>query len=1016
MIYKYDINQHIIIFNNRFCLTLQTYFYHRMEDCDLDIFFEQLTKFFKAFKGDIWTKEGHRLIYATDASIYREIPKAVFFPKDKTDILQIIRFANETKTPLIPRGAGTSLAGQVVGNGIIVDISRYMTEILEINTTTKWVSVQPGVIRDKLNQFLKPYGLFFGPETSTSNRATIGGMVGNNSSGTGSLHYGTTRESVISVKALLSNGEDVEFSAVTLDQIKEKAQLPTLEGKIYAQFLYLLSDKALQQEILNQYPAPSLHRRNHGYALDILSYTAPFSQTDKPFNIAKFLAGSEGTLAFIYEIKLKLFPLPPKHKRLIVTAFNDLKSIFPANLELLSFHPYAIELMDDNILKLTENNPTQQKNRPLIPGNPKAILITEIADDDINHLESQSQTIISHLKNKQLGINYTILSGDDMPKIWALRKAGLGVLYNMKGDAKPTGFIEDTAVAPEQLGAYIAEVDAYLQSKSLTCIYYAHIGAGELHLRPILNLKDANDVTLMKTVALSIAKIVKKYNGSLSGEHGDGRLRSEFIPLMLGEKLYSVFKEIKNTWDKDHLFNPNKIVDFLPMESGLRYSTWQTEINIPTVFDFSESDGFLRAAERCNGSGDCRRFPEAGGVMCPSFKATGREDHTTRARANIVREYLTKEKNHLTKGAFYEIWQMYHTCLSCKACKSECPSTVDITKMKAELLQISYDKFGIPLKNRLIANIEKINHWGMMAPGVYNFIVSNKITGTLIKKLLGFSTKRQFPQLYKMSLRKWIVKNYQSYFLSYFPESNPLGTIHLFIDEFTNYQDVPVGIATIKLLTRLGYKLEFPFHHSSGRTYLSKGFVRIAKTIANENIQLLKDKVSYATPLIGIEPSTILTFRDEYIDLADDRKTAERLAKNCFTIDEFLYDAMTKGQITTANFKDIKLKILVHTHCYQKALSNPSKTIALLSLPEGTIVEEVKSGCCGMAGSFGYEKEHYDLSMQVGELDLFPSIRKQSIETIIAAPGTSCRHQIHDGTNKKAKHPVEILLDLIRNY
>jgi len=986
-----------------------------MADCDLDIFFEKLTIFFKDFSGDIWTKEGHRLIYGTDASIYREIPKAVFFPKDKTDLLQIIRFANETKTPVIPRGAGTSLAGQVVGNGIIVDVSRYMTQILELNTTHKWVRVQPGVIRDKLNLFLKPYGLFFGPETSTSNRATIGGMLGNNSSGAGSLHFGTTRESVISVKTLLSNGEDVEFSAATLEQIKEKALLPTLEGKIYSQFLNLLSDETLQQEISNQYPASSLHRRNHGYALDILANTAPFSESDKPFNIAQFLTGSEGTLAFIYEIKLSLFPLPPKYKKLIVTSFDDLKPVFPANLELLSFHPYAIELMDDKILKLTENNPTQQKNRQLIKGNPKAILITEIADDDLTNLEAQAQAIISHLKNKQLGNNYTILSGNDIPKIWALRKAGLGVLYNMKGDAKPIGFIEDTAVPPEYLGNYIQEVDTYLQSKNLSCIYYAHIGAGELHLRPVLNLKDAHDVTLMKTVALDIAKIVKKYNGSLSGEHGDGRLRSEFIPLMLGEKLYAVFKAIKNTWDKEHLFNPNKIVDFLPMESGLRYSTWQQEINIPTVFDFSESDGLLRAAERCNGSGDCRRFPEAGGVMCPSFKATGREDHTTRARANIVREYLTKEKDHLTKGAFYEIWQMYNTCLSCKACKSECPSTVDITKMKAELLQRSYDKFGIPLKNRLIANIEKINHWGMIAPSLYNFFVSNKITGTLIKKLLGFSTKRQFPRLYKITLRKWIAKNYQSYFLSYFPKGNPLGTINLFVDEFTNYQDVPIGIATIKLLTRLGYKLEFPFHHSSGRTYLSKGFLRSAKTIANENIKLLKDKVNYSTPLIGIEPSTILTFRDEYIDLSNDKKTAEHLAKNCFTIDEFLYDAMTKGQITTEDFKDTKLKILVHTHCYQKALSNPAKTISLLSLPKGTIVEEVKSGCCGMAGSFGYEKEHYDLSMQVGELDLFPAVRQQTPDVIIAAPGTSCRHQIHDGTNKKAKHPVEILLDLVND-
>ncbi|MCD6366524.1 MAG: FAD-binding protein, partial [Bacteroidales bacterium] len=934
-----------------------------MADCNLDVFHENLLEFFKNFKGEIWTEERHRLIYATDASIYRELPKAVFFPKDKIDIIRIIEFATDNEVSIIPRGAGTSLAGQVVGDGLIVDISRYMTEIIEVDESNRTVRVQPGVIRDKLNLLLKDYGLYFGPETSTSNRATIGGMVGNNSSGAGSLRYGTTRESVVSVKVLLSNGEDVEFCPVTRREIEEKAKARTLEGKIYWQFLEFLTDEAVLQEIEKQFPDRSLHRRNHGYSLDVLAESEAFSGSDKLFNIARFLTGSEGTLAFIYEIKLQLFPVSPKYKRLIITSFNDFSKVFAANLELLKFKPYAIELMDDKVLELTEKNPTQQKNRQLIQGNPKAVLITEIADDDEQQLEKWTKEIISRLKEKHLGDFYNVLSGADIPKIWDLRKAGLGVLYNMKGDAKPIGFIEDTAIPPEQLGEYVKEVDNYLNEKKLSCIYYAHIGAGELHLRPILNLKKASDVTLMKEVALKIAKIVKKYNGSLSGEHGDGRLRSEFIPLMLGKKLYSIFKDIKHTWDENSIFNPGKKTDFLPMETGLRYAVWQQEVGIPTVFDFSESDGILRAAERCNGSGDCRRFPEAGGVMCPSFKATGREDYTTRARANIVREYLTKEKNRLTKGAFYEIWQLYSSCLSCKACKSECPSTVDITKMKAELLQMSYDKFGIPLKSRLIANIEKINRWGMIFPAGYNFFVSNKLTGYLIKKMLGFAPQRQLPRLYKISLRKWIDKNFMAYFLEHFPKGESKATVNFFVDEFTNYQDVPVGIAAIKLLVRLGYQINFPFHLSSGRTYLSKGFVRIAKKIAVVNITLLDAVVDATTPLVGIEPSAILTFRDEYVDLADDKDkdTARQLAKNSFTIDEFLYAEMQKGNISETDFKETNQKILVHTHCYQKALSNPAKTVALLNLPKGTQVEEVKSGCCGMAGSFGFEKEHYNL-------------------------------------------------------
>lgn len=985
-----------------------------MADCDLDIFLEKISDSFQEFKGEIWTDEGRRLIYGTDASIYREIPKAVFFPKDKADILQIIRFASENKVPVIPRGAGTSLAGQVVGDGLIVDISRYMTDVVALNEQEQWVCVQPGIIRDKLNLFLKNYNLYFGPETSTSNRATIGGMVGNNSSGAGSLRYGTTRESVISVKALLSNGEDVEFGPVTREQIETKAQEKTLEGQIYKQFLDLLTDEKIRQEITKQFPDRSLHRRNHGYALDVLADSAAFSGSQKQFNIAQFLTGSEGTLAFIYEIKLKLFPAPPKTKQLIVISFNDLDKVFPANLELLKFKPFAIELMDDKVLDLTKENPTQKQNRQLIQGNPKAVLITEIADDDHIRLNALTNEIIKTLKDRNLGDGFNILKGSDIPKIWNLRKAGLGVLYNMKGDAKPVGFIEDTAIPPTRLGEYVKEIDTYLNSKNLSCIYYAHIGAGELHLRPVLNLKKASDVSMMKEVALSVAKIVKKYNGSLSGEHGDGRLRSEFIPLMLGETLYQVFIDIKRLWDKDGLFNPHKKTGFLPMETGLRYDSWQAEISISTVFDFQESDGILRAAERCNGSGDCRRFPEAGGVMCPSYKATGREDHTTRARANIVREYLTKEKDRLTKGGFYEIWKMYSSCLSCKACKSECPSTVDITKMKAELLQMSYDKFGIPLKSRLIANIEKINRLGMAFPAVYNFFVTNKLTGYLIKKMLGFAPQRQLPRLYKISLRKWIDKNYTDYFLENFPKGEPKATVNFFVDEFTNYQDVTVGIAAIKLLVRLGYSVNFPFHLSSGRTYLSKGFVRMAKKIVNTNITLLNAVVDATTPLVGIEPSAILTFRDEYVDLADDKLAAQRLAKNSFTIDEFLYAEMQKGNISADDFTASEQKILVHTHCYQKALSDPKKTVALLDLPRGTVVEEVKSGCCGMAGSFGFEKEHYALSMKIGNLDLFPAVNAQPAETIVAAPGTSCRHQIKDGTGRQAKHPVEILLALVK--
>jgi FAD/FMN-containing dehydrogenase/Fe-S oxidoreductase len=952
-------------------------------------------------KGDLYTGEAMRLLYATDASAYRELPAAVCRPKDTDDIRILIDFARKMKVPLIPRTAGTSLAGQVVGDGIIADVSKYMTRILKLNVEEHWVKVQPGVVLDELNNFLQPYGLFFGPETSTSNRCMIGGMVGNNACGAHSLVYGSTRNHTLEIKALLSDGSEAIFETLTKDEFQQKCISNSLEGEIYRSIRDILQKPENQLEIRAQYPDPELERRNTGYALDLLLETAPFTEGTPDFNFCTLLAGSEGTLAFSTEIKLNLVPLPPKENALICIHCNTLDEAFEANLVALKHKPVAVELMDHFILERTRDNITQRKNRFFIQGEPAAILVVELALESREALNKLAAELETDMRQAGFGYHFPIIYGDDIKKVWALRKAGLGLLSNIPGDKKPVAVIEDTAVKPAVLPAYMADFREMLKQLGLECVFYAHISTGELHLRPVLNLKDPEDVELFYTVALETAKLVKKYRGSLSGEHGDGRLRGEFIPLMLGNHNYALLKEIKATWDPNGILNPGKITDTPRMNASLRYKPGQQTREIDTIFDFSESLGIVRAAEQCNGSGDCRKTEQFAGTMCPSYQATRDENTTTRARANILREFLTHSEK-ANPFDHQEIYDIMDLCLSCKGCKSECPSNVDIAKYKAEFLQHYYDANGIPLRTRMVAYITSFNRLGSILPGFYNFFLRNDFTSGLMKKAIGFAPKRSIPLLYKTTLRSWHKRNREN------PANGRL--VYLFADEFTNYNDVEIGIAAIRSLNKLGYKVEIPHHIESGRTFLSKGFLRKAKKIAEKNVELLSPLVSVEHPLIGIEPSAILTFRDEYTDLTfgELKVKARELSKHCFLFEDFIMAEVEAGNIRKEQFSGDARQVRLHGHCHQKALASTASTKFMLTLPENYKVDEIKSGCCGMAGSFGYEAEHYDVSMKVGELVLFPEVRKTNQETTIAAPGTSCRHQIMDGTGRKALHPVEV--------
>jgi FAD/FMN-containing dehydrogenase/Fe-S oxidoreductase len=976
----------------------------------MDTFITRIETLRKGLQGDLRHDKITTTIYSTDASVYKEEPVAVAWPKGASDIRKILQFAADEKSSVTVRAGGTSLAGQVVSSGIIIDISKYMNKILEINKEEMWVKVEPGVVLDELNLKLKELGLFFGPETSTSNRCNIGGMVGNNACGSHSIIYGSTREHTIELKTLLSDGTEATFGPVDRKTFYDKCKLDNLEGKIYRNINTILSNQLNIEKIREGYPDIKIPRRNTGYALDLLLDCEIFKEeSNNRFNFCKLLAGSEGTLAVTTEIKLNVVPLPPANKALVCIHLKKRNDAFRANLIALKFKPSAVEMMDNRILELTEDNISQRNNRFFLDGKPGAILIVEFVRETMDEIDLLSVSMIRDLKSAGYGYSYPVIKGKDISKVWELRKAGLGVLSNMKGDPKPVTVIEDTAINVDLLPEYIDEIENMLAGFGKEAVFHAHIGTGELHLRPILNLKDLKDVALFRRIGLETAHLVKKYNGSLSGEHGDGRLRGEFISLALGEHNYNIIKEVKKCWDPDAILNPGKITNTPEMNASLRYIPGRPTRKIDTIYDFSSCDGIIRASERCNGSADCRKSVIIGGIMCPSFMATGNEENSTRARANLVREFLNKDGD---PWDHREILEILDLCLGCKGCKSECPSSVDIAKIKSEFLQHWYDRYGVPFRTRLIANIAVLNHIGSIFPLVYNFFLKNKIISTLIKRATGFATGRTIPLIYTTTLKSWIGRN-----LKRINPINPKSHLYLFVDEFTNYNDTEIGIAVIKLLTTLNYKVVIADHKVSARTYISKGLIRKARKIIIKNIQTLSVLISDEHPLIGIEPSAILGFRDEYPELAgkDLKEAAEKIAGNCFTVEEFLAREFRAGRIDRMAFTEEEARINLHAHCQQKAIASSASTIEMLSIPVNYSVKEIPSGCCGMAGSFGYEKEHYELSNKIGELVLFPEIRKCDESTIIAAPGTSCRHHIKDGTGRSALHPAVILYQALRD-
>jgi FAD/FMN-containing dehydrogenase/Fe-S oxidoreductase len=949
-----------------------------------------------SIKGTLHTDDLSRAMYATDASIYREWPLGVVYPKDEADLITIVKTCAAFKIPIIPRTAGTSLAGQCVGEGLVLDVSKFLTNILEFDAENGIVKVQPGVVRDELNTWLKDSGWWFAPNTSTSNRCMIGGMVGNNSSGTTSIKYGVTRDKVLAIKAILHDGTTHEFKALHSGDTPHPKESALKD---------LLADGIFRQKLHEAMPDPRIHRRNTGYALEALSKSSMFESDGHPWNTAALLCGSEGTLCVFSEITLQLDKLPPPQIALVAIHFESIRACMEATVAVMQFAPYACELMDKTILDCTKENLEQRENRFFVDGDPKAILVVELRGDTPEDVASQAQSLILELTSQNMGYAWPIITGAQTQKVWALRAAGLGLLANIPGPRKALACIEDTAVSLEVLPNYIEAFEQIMLRYNQQAVYYAHAGAGEIHLRPILNLRDPKELAQFSQISHEVAMLVKKFNGTLSGEHGDGRVRAPFIAEVVGEEVYKAFEKVKHIFDPDDILNPGKIVNPKPLESDLREDPEHPLKSLDSFFDFGNATGFHEATEKCNGSGDCRKSAQTGGTMCPSYQATKTEQHTTRARANALREFIRNTEDGQQAFNHPELKEVLDLCLSCKGCTRECPSNVDMSTMKAEWQYQYYQYNRRPLAHYLMGHLDK---WAPMASAlapVFNAVTKWPLLDRLVKKSLGVAISRKLPGFASQSLFHWFAKNQKIK-----TPQQKKGVVYLFFDEFTNYQEPHIGKSAVELLWQLGYEVRGIKHAPSGRGQLSKGFLKTAAKYAAQNTQIFAPLINAEVPLIGIEPSAILGFRDEYPKLlrGAEQNAAIELSTNCLMLEEFLFQELRSGRLHASDFPQRTGRVLLHGHCHQKALSSLRPTKRILEAC-GYEVRILPTGCCGMAGSFGYEADHHEVSMQIGELVLFPELRKAEASDLVVAIGTSCRHQIADGVGKQAVHWVSLL-------
>jgi FAD/FMN-containing dehydrogenase/Fe-S oxidoreductase len=958
-----------------------------------------------------------RALYSTDASVYQIVPLAVVLPRTEEDILATVRACAHFRVPLTARGGGTSQAGQCIGPGVVLDCSKYLSAILEINAAERWARVQPGCVLDDLNAAVKPFGLQFPHDISTSDRATLGGMVANNSSGTRSVLYGKTIDHVQELRAVLSDSTILHVKPLSEAEAEAQCRQNDRAGECFRVVRRLAAEYA--DEIDRRYP--KILRRVGGYNLDCF---VPGRR--EAFNLAHLLVGSEGTLAVTLEAKLRLVDLP-RARAVLVIQFANLLDALAATPVILTHRPAAVEVIDRYVLDSTRLNPEASRLRDFLQGDPAAILIVEFYGDGPLDLPPRLAALEDDLRPRGLGCHWhRAAEAADQGRIWKLRKAALGLSMAQKGDAKALSFVEDTAVAPVYLRDYIAEFLDVIARHGTTAGVYAHASVGCLHVRPVVNLKTPAGVRQFEAIAADVADLVLKYGGALSGEHGDGLVRSPFQEKMFGPVLYNAFREIKRTFDPLGIFNPGKIVDAPPLTDNLRYGPAYLTPAVPTTFDFSADGGMVQAAELCAGVGACRKKRD--GVMCPSYQATREEQHSTRGRANTLRLAMTGQLGleGLTDLAVHEALDL---CLECKACKSECPTNVDMARLKAEFLHQYYRKHGLPWRNRLFGNVAAVSKWGCKLSPIATRIVQSGFVRFFNEQLLGIDRRRVPPgfarETFETQAARALLRPRRAGESKRTCRLNePL--VLLFPDTFINYHEPVVGLAALDLLQRFGCApflgmtlavphvpgVSFPSGlRCCGRPLISNGLLAQAVEHARHNTQRLFPWVEEGNVITACEPSCILTLKDDYPALlrGELRAQAEAVAAACVTWEEYLEPRWPQGPPLSSEGPK---KVLVHAHCHQRALVGVGPTLRLLRRIPGAEVVDLDAGCCGMAGSFGYEKEHYEVSRLVGEQRLFPALRQADADTVVVAPGFSCRRQIEHFTGRRAVHPAELLWEL----
>jgi len=937
--------------------------------------------------GEVRFDDITRSLYSTDASIYRIEPIGVVLPRTDEDVIAVVETAARHNVPVLPRGGGTSLAGQTVGNAVVMDFSKYMRHVVEVNAEERWVRTQPGIILDELDRHLAPYGLHFGPDPSTSNRGNIGGALGNNSCGAHSIMYGKTVDNVIGLETVLSNGERATLGRVDRSSLDARLRAKGLEGDIFRALRSIGEETAA--EVKSRYP--NIQRRVSGYNLDDL-------EGGGPCNMARFVVGSEGTLLTITEAKLALVP-NPAYKRLAVLHFNSVAESMEATVAVLELAPAAVELIDSMIIRQATANLVYSRQMGFIQGDPEALLLVEVVGDSDVEVESK----LDSLDAKNLGYATTRISdANEQASVWAVRKAGLGLMMNVTGPAKPLPFVEDTAVAPERLPEYVRRFDEIIKANGTTAGYYGHASVGCLHIRPLIDLKGVEGVERMAAITDQISDLVLEFGGSMSGEHGDGLARSALNEKMFGSAIYDAFRRVKGAFDPQGIMNPGKIVDAPSMTENLKIGPDYKTLGLSTGFAFSQEGGFAAAVEMCNGQGACRKIH--GGTMCPSFMATRDEEHSTRGRANALRAAISGALPVDAIGS-QRLHDVMDLCLGCKGCKAECPSNVDMAKLKYEFLDRYHKTNGYGLRERMFGNIARLGKMGSMFAPFSNWAMRSQGLKDLLERYAGVDRRRDLPSFASQSFVQWFRARGVS------PET-ARGPVLLFADTFTNYNHPELGQAAVKVLEGLGYQVIVPSTGCCGRPMMSAGMLDKAKSAARHNIEQLLPYIDNGVKLVGLEPSCILSLSDEYPDLLGDDDAATRVAESVMLIEEFVEYAADKDG-AHLNFTKSPGKVMYHGHCHQKALVGSQIAMNVLGSIPGCDPEEVQSGCCGMAGSFGFEKEHYDMSMQIGEQSLFGPIRDLDDGVQVVSEGVSCRQQIADGTEKRAKHLVEILADAL---